>query len=205
MFVDFDDEERIIIYNGSKRSSDDIVLMPIVSAPSSDDESSHITSKHSIMTDDISSLSSDDNDDSEMDIDNDDPTSEMDISQVRSFSHSSTIYMETNNDLPLLSVFPIDREVNNNCYISPFNAAIALSTNAHSNVQHLTREATGERSYIADYMTKAGGDRLESLPLIEEAVRISEQRGSNAPDFLINEHRMALRTLNRAVNNQTKI
>jgi hypothetical protein len=62
----------------------------------------------------------------------------------------------------------------------------------------------GSDAYIAKYLVKTERDLAQSSSLLLDAIRVSQERPSVAPDALTNEARPALRVLQRLINNHTR-
>ena len=65
----------------------------------------------------------------------------------------------------------------------------------------MSREGLGVSSYISAYIAKGDGVGLQhSLSLLMEAIRVSDNRPSVAPDAATDASRPARRLLNRLIN-----
>lgn len=95
---------------------------------------------------------------------------------------------------------PLDR----NSWFVDSSQVVTVVTYAQNNWQLISEEGMGGDAYIAKYMVKTQIDLAQSLSLLLDAIRVSQQRPSVAPDAATNPARPALRVLQRLINNHTR-
>jgi hypothetical protein len=109
------------------------------------------------------------------------------------------------NNLPRPPRFHADDDpLDRNSWFVDSSQVVTVVTYAQNNWQLISEEGMGGDAYIAKYLVKSEIDLAQSLSLLLDAIRVSQQRPSVAPDAATNEARPTLRLLQRLINNHTR-
>jgi hypothetical protein len=109
-----------------------------------------------------------------------------------------------NDSSPFLSIQPDTDPMGSNGMFVDNSVSVTIATGGcQNNVQVLTSEGLGGQCYVADYITKGTGTRLQdSLPMILEAVNTAAKYPSVSPDASSNPLRPCIRVLQSILNNR---
>jgi hypothetical protein len=123
---------------------------------------------------------------------------------LRTFSGLAEAAADIENAAPLPGFHADDDPLDRNSWFVDSSQIVTVVTYAQNNWQLISEEGMGGDAYIAKYLVKTEIDLAQSLSLLLDAIRVSKQRPSVAPDAATNEARPTLRVLQRLINNHTR-